>query len=51
MSKPIGVKENNIRLSTLALFNHMTEEDFIAIHNVRSTKKFMYGFKLRFATN
>ena len=38
MSKPIGVKGNNIRLSTLSLFNHMTEEDFMAIHKAGQLK-------------
>jgi len=46
MSKPIGVKENNIRLSTLALFNHMTEEDFIAIHNAGQLKNLCMALSL-----
>lgn len=38
MSKLIGVKENNMNLSTLSLFNHMTDEDFIAIHKAGQLK-------------
>ena len=33
MSKLIEAKGNKMELSTIALFNHMTDEDFIAIHN------------------
>tara|TARA_R110001632_G_C11083284_1_gene388862 strand:+ start:125 stop:358 length:234 start_codon:yes stop_codon:yes gene_type:complete len=38
MSKRIGVKENNMDLSTVSLFNHMTDEDFLAIHNAGQLK-------------
>ena len=33
MSKLIEAKGNRMELSTIALFNHMTDEDFLAIHN------------------
>ena len=46
MSTASGVKENNIRLSTLALFNHMTEEDFIAIHNAGQLKNLCMALSL-----
>ncbi len=32
MSKLIGDKVGRMELSTIALFNHMTDEDFLAIH-------------------
>jgi len=38
MSKRIGVKENNMDLSTVSLFNHMTDEDFLAIHKAGQLK-------------
>lgn len=33
MSKLIGDKVDRMELNTLALFNHMTDEDFLAIHS------------------
>ena len=32
MSKLIGGKVDKMELSTIALFNHMTDEDFMAVH-------------------
>jgi len=46
MSKRIEAKENNIRLSTLSLFNHMTEEDFMAIHNAGQLKNLCMALSL-----
>ena len=46
MSKPIEVKENNMRLSTLSLIKHMTEEDFIAIHNAGQLKNLCMALSL-----
>ncbi len=46
MSKHIGGKGNNMELSTLALFNHMTDEDFIAIHNAGQLKKLCLALSL-----
>tara|TARA_S200002703_G_scaffold157338_2_gene164902 strand:+ start:81 stop:392 length:312 start_codon:yes stop_codon:yes gene_type:complete len=46
MSKPIEVKENKMQLSTIALFNHMTEEDFIAIHNAGQLKNLCMALSL-----
>jgi len=46
MSKHTGVKENRMHLSTLALFNHMTEEDFMAIHNAGQLKNFCYALTI-----
>ena len=46
MSKHIGDKGNNMELSTLALFNHMTDEDFIAIHNAGQLKKLCLALSL-----
>jgi hypothetical protein len=38
MSKLIGVRGNNMNLSTLSLFNHMTDDDFMAIHKAGQLK-------------
>jgi len=46
MSKRIEAKGNNIRLSTLSLFNHMTEEDFMAIHNAGQLKNLCMALSL-----
>ncbi len=46
MSKPIEVKGNRMQLSTIALFNHMTEEDFIAIHNAGQLKNLCMALSL-----
>ena len=46
MSKPIEVKENKMQLSSIALFNHMTEEDFIAIHNAGQLKNLCMALSL-----
>jgi len=46
MSKLIGVKENNMDLSTISLFNHMTDEDFLAIHNAGQLNNLCYALTL-----
>ena len=46
MSKPIEVKGNKMQLNTIALFNHMTEEDFIAIHNAGQLKNLCMALSL-----
>ena len=46
MPKPIEAKENSIHLSTLALFNHMTDEDFLAIHNAGQLKNLCMALSL-----
>ncbi len=46
MSKPIEVKENRMELSTIALFNHMTDEDFMAVHNAGQLKNLCQALTL-----
>ena len=46
MSKHTEVKGNNLNLSTLSLFNHMTEEDFMAIHNAGQLKNLCMALSL-----
>ena len=46
MSKRIEAKENKIHLNTLSLFNHMTEEDFMAIHNAGQLKNLCMALSL-----
>ena len=46
MSKPIEVKENNRNLSTISLFSHMTDEDFLAIHNAGQLKNLCNALSL-----
>ena len=46
MSKRIGAKGNKMNLSTLSLFNHMTEEDFMAIHNAGQLKNLCMALSL-----
>jgi hypothetical protein len=46
MSKPIEVRGSKMQLSTIALFNHMTEEDFIAIHNAGQLKNLCIALSL-----
>ena len=46
MSKPIEVKENNRNLSTISLFSHMTDEDFLAIHNAGQLKSLCMALSL-----
>lgn len=46
MSKHIGVKENKMELSTISLFNHMTDEDFLAVHNAGQLKNLCQALTL-----
>ena len=41
MLKLIGDKEDSMDLSTLSLFNHMTDEDFLAVHNAGQLKNYV----------
>lgn len=46
MSKSLEIKENNMNLSTLSLFNHMTDEDFLAIHQAGQLKNLCLALSL-----
>jgi len=46
MSKFIEAKGNRMELSTIALFNHMTDEDFLAIHNAGQLKNLCQALSL-----
>ena len=46
MSKSLEIKENNMNLSTLSLFNHMTDEDFLAIHEAGQLKNLCLALSL-----
>ena len=46
MSKHIRGKENRMELSTLSLFNYMTDEDFIAVHNAGQLKNLCQALTL-----
>ena len=46
MSKHIEAKGNRMQLSTIALFNTMTEEDFMAIHNAGQLKNLCQALTL-----
>ena len=46
MSKHIAVKEDNMDLSTISLFNHMTDDDFLAIHNAGQLKNLCLALSL-----
>tara|TARA_R100000541_G_scaffold55370_1_gene64219 strand:- start:323 stop:556 length:234 start_codon:yes stop_codon:yes gene_type:complete len=42
----IGDKEDSMDLSTLSLFNHMTDEDFLAVHNAGQLKNLCLALSL-----
>ena len=46
MSKHIVVKGDNMDLSTISLFNHMTDDDFFAIHNAGQLKNLCLALSL-----
>jgi hypothetical protein len=46
MSKLIEDKVNKMELSTLTLFNHMTDEDFLTIHNAGQLKSLCMALSL-----
>ena len=46
MSKLIGAKVDKMELSTISLFNNLSDEDFIAIHNAGQLKKLCLALSL-----
>ena len=42
-------REDSMDLSTLSLFNSLTDEDFLAVHECWTIKKLMFSFKFRYA--
>ena len=46
MSKLIGDKVGRMELSTIALFNHMTDEDFIFLHEAGQLQSFCDALSL-----
>ncbi len=46
MLKHIEAKEDKMELSTISLFNNLTDEDFIAIHNAGQLKKLCLALSL-----
>ena len=46
MLKLIGDKEDSMDLSALSLFNHMTDEDFLAVHNAGQLKNMCLALSL-----
>ena len=46
MSKHIGAKASKMELSTLALFNHMTDEDFMAVHKAGQLENLCHALSL-----
>ncbi len=46
MSKPIGDKVSKMELSTISLFNNLTDEDFMVIHNTGQLKKLCLALSL-----
>ena len=46
MLKHTKDKAGRMELSTIALFNHMTDDDFMAVHNAGQLKNFCYALTL-----
>jgi len=46
MSKHIVVKGDNMDLSTITLFNNLSDEDFLAIHNAGQLKNLCLALTL-----
>ena len=46
MSKLIEAKVDKMELSTISLFNNLSDEDFIAIHNAGQLKKLCLALSL-----
>jgi len=46
MLKRIRGKEGKMELSTISLFNHLTDEDFLAIHNAGQLKNLCQALTL-----
>ena len=51
MSKRIEGKVSKMELSTISLFNNLTDEDFIAIHNAGQLKKLCLALSIDLNTN
>ncbi len=46
MSKHIGDKGNKMEFSTITIFNNLTDEDFMAIHEAGQLKKLCLALTL-----
>ena len=46
MSKLTKDKVGRMELSTIAIFNNMTDDDFMAVHNAGQLKNFCYALTL-----
>ena len=46
MSKHIGGKGNKMEFSTITIFNNLTDEDFMAIHEAGQLKKLCLALTL-----
>ena len=46
MSKHIGGKGNRMEFSTITIFNNLTDEDFMAIHEAGQLKKLCLALTL-----
>ncbi len=51
MLKHIEDKENKMELSTISLFNNLTDEDFIAIHNAGQLKRLCLALSIDLNAN
>ena len=51
MSKRIEGKVSKMELSTVSLFNNLTDEDFIAIHNAGQLKRLCLALSIDLNTN
>ena len=51
MSKHIGGKENKMEFSTITIFNNLTDEDFMAIHEAGQLKKLCLALTLDLNTS
>ncbi len=51
MSKRIEGKVSKMELSTISLFNNLTDEDFIAIHNAGQLKRLCLALSIDLNTN
>ena len=51
MSKRIEGKVSKMELSTISLFNNLTDEDFIAIHNAGQLKRLCLALSIDLNVN
>jgi hypothetical protein len=51
MSKRIEGKASKMELSTISLFNNLTDEDFIAIHNAGQLKRLCLALSIDLNVN